>query len=103
MIKATILYSTDAVIGFTVISHGDPIVCSAVSMLVINTINSIEKFTSLTERDYHCTWDNDGGYISFSLNGSHMRDTGAGILLDAMVLGLESVRQQYPKDFKFEK
>ena len=38
--------------GFTVKGHagfsdsGSDIVCSAVSMLVINTINSIEKFTS---------------------------------------------------------
>ena len=103
MIKATILCcDAGTVIGFRLISHGNPIVCSAVSMLAINTVNSIEKLTGLTEQDYHCEWDDDGGYISFSLNSPHMRDTGAGILLDAMVLGLESVSEQYPKDIKLK-
>jgi len=103
MIKTTILCCDEGtVIGFTIKYHGDPIVCAAVSLLVINTFNSIEKLTGLTERDYHCKYDDSGGFIDFSLNDPNMRDTGAGILLDAMVLGLESVKQHYPKEIKIE-
>ena len=55
--------------GFKLSGHagfaeeGSDIVCSAVSMLVINTINCIEEFT---EEKFNYSADNDnGGYIDF--------------------------------------
>jgi len=102
MIKATILHNNEGMaVGFIVKSHGNPIVCSAVSMLVINTVNSIQMLTALTEADY-CFKCNDSGFIAFALRRSSLRNTGAGLLLDALVLGLDSVNAQYPKDIKFD-
>jgi len=101
MIRATIFHCNDGLaVGFTVKCHGDPIVCSAVSMLAINTLNSIEKLTPLKQADFRAMWNKNGGFIAFALKRPQLRDTGAGILLDSLVLGLHSVCEQYPKDLK---
>ena len=103
MIQATILYNREgAPVGFAVKSHGDPVVCSAVSMLTLNTVNSIAKLTSLSENDFYCQWDEAGGFLLFALKRSSQRNTGAGLLLDALVLGLSDVSRQYPRDIKFD-
>lgn len=85
--------------GFTVKNHGATHVCSAVSMLVINTINSIASLTSLKDKeDFKCKYNENGGFIEFSLIIKTSRDKGAGLLLDAMVLGLTSVQEQHPNE-----
>ena len=103
MIKATILHNRDGrAVGFAVKSHGDPIVCAAVSMLVLNTVNSIERLTAVTTDDFNCEWNAGGGFIVFALKRSSLRNTGAGLLLDALVLGLSDVSKQYPNDIQFD-
>ena len=81
-------------------NHGQTHVCAAVSMLVINTVNSIEKLTLDTK--FTCDWDDGGGYIKFLLDDENQRNTGAGILLDTLSLGLTDVSQEYPKDIKLK-
>ena len=99
MIKATIYHDGEgATVGFKIKNHGEPIVCAAVSMLVINTVNSIEKLTPLTKLDFDCQWDNAGGHLQFMLNSPGLRSSGAGLLLDALVLGLDSIKGQYPTE-----
>ena len=103
MIKAVILHNREGMaVGFVVKCHGDPIVCSAVSMLVINTVNCLQNLTPLTEDDYRLKWNTKGGFIGFGLVRSGLRSTGAGLLLDALVLGLSSVSEQYPNDIKLD-
>ena len=96
MIKIETTYdSENRLTGFTVDNHGSSYVCSAVSMLVINTINSIE---TLTNQPFNCFYNEGGGYISFALKGR--RSSKAGLLLDAMLLGLKSAKEQYPREVK---
>ena len=103
MINATILCNRQGLaVGFAVKYHGSPIVCSAVSALVINTVNSIQKLTAVIEEDYCCKWNERGGFVIFALKRSSLRNTGAGLLLDALVLGLNSISQQYPNDIDFD-
>ncbi|MCL1787769.1 MAG: ribosomal-processing cysteine protease Prp [Defluviitaleaceae bacterium] len=103
MIRATILHNrAGEAVGFAVKNHGDPVVCAAVSMLTLNTVNSIEKLTALTRQDFNCFWNDDGGFIVFALKRSSLRSTGAGLLLDALVLGLYDVSTQYPNDIQFD-
>ncbi|MCL2604751.1 MAG: ribosomal-processing cysteine protease Prp [Defluviitaleaceae bacterium] len=86
------------VTSFEVTHHGDSHVCAAVSMLVINTVNSIEAFT---QADFTCDCnEEEGGYLSFTLNTPRGEPIGgqAGLLLDAMVLGLESAAAQHPNE-----
>jgi uncharacterized protein YsxB (DUF464 family) len=101
MIKAVILHNKEGMaVGFSVKCHGEPIVCSAVSMLAINTVNSIQELAKITEDDFYCKLKKGGGYILFALKRSSLRGTGAGILLDALVLGLSSVSEHFPNDIK---
>ena len=86
MIKVTI-YKTDRheYAGFDISGHaeysesGSDIVCAAVSAIVINTINSIDRFT---DDKTSCVSDEESGEIP-----SH----DASLLLDSMVLGLEQI------------
>ena len=63
---------TGDICGFRLKGHADfaeagsDIVCSAVSVLTINTINCIELFT---KAKFECKTDeNKGGYLSFALS-----------------------------------
>jgi len=101
MIRAKFLYDKNRLaVGFIVKCHGHPIVCSAVSMLVLNTVNSIEELTLLTNKDFYAKWDTKGGYMAFWLKNTQLRNSGAGLLLDALVLGLSHISKQYPKEIK---
>ena len=83
--------------GFTVKGHagfaesGSDIVCSAVSMLVINTINSIEKFTS---DKFDVANDEVKGFIEFEFKEDEISQNSK-LLLDAMCLGLISAQESY--------
>ena len=83
--------------SFKVANHGESYVCAAVSMLVINTINSIE---ALTDAQFVCNTNEEEGQIDFSLTTPRSEPAGqsAGILIDAMALGLEDVAAEYPNE-----
>ena len=78
--------------GFDMSGHagyddiGKDIVCAAVSVLVINTLNSIERFT---DDETSCVSDEDTGSIEFRFDGIPSHD--ATLLLDSMILGLEEI------------
>jgi len=100
MIKAYICRnSAGQVCGFKVKDHGDPIVCSAVSVLCFNTVNSIEQFTDL---DFSADASQDGGDISFTVpfleEGG--KDDNATLLLNSLVLGLKQIELDYSNDLK---
>ena len=75
-------------------ANGYDIVCSAVSMLFINTVNSIEKFT-----DCNFKMDSDRKHNSYTVtfSGEYGHDTG--ILIDSLKLGLDSVYEQYGDEY----
>lgn len=73
---------------------GKDIVCAAVSVLVLNTLNAVEAFT---DEKFDFENDPDSGLldIRFQKPGGH----DAGLLLDAMVLGLKEIQSQYGTDY----
>ena len=74
--------------------YGKDIVCAAVSVLVINTINSLEELCHL---QMDVTTDIETGYIKCVLPND--LDEKSNVLLDALVLGLTSVESQYGEKF----
>jgi uncharacterized protein YsxB (DUF464 family) len=101
MIKATIYQNPDDVILRCILSghaeyadKGEDIVCSAVSMLFINTINSIEVLTKdklLVKNDAQKNrYD-----VSFVEQPSH----DAQLLMQSLQLGLSSISAKYGKQF----
>ncbi len=93
MIEVTI-YKTDRheYAGFDISGHaefsesGSDIVCAAVSAILINTVNSIDRFT-----------DDKTSYVSDEVSGTvefrfgQIPSHDASLLLDSMVLGLEQI------------
>ena len=73
---------------------GKDVVCAAISMLVINTINSID---SLTDCKFDIDSDEKKGIINVHFTGSVSKD--AALLLDAMVLGIDTVSKDYGKSY----
>lgn len=78
---------------------GYDIICSAVSLLVLNTINSIEKFT--TEKIVY-NIKNNGGYLKCTLPNikNNVDSHDAVLLLNAMAFGLKSLKSEYSKYIK---
>lgn len=100
MIKAYISRnSAGKIYGFKVKNHGEPIVCSAVSALCFNTVNSIEQFTEL---DFTLDASPDGGDMTFAV--PFLKDNGiddrASLLFDSLVLGLKQIELDYNNDLK---
>ena len=93
MIQVTI-YKTGRheYVGFDLSGHagyddlGKDIVCAAVSSIVINTVNSIERFT---DDRTSCISDEGDGRIEFRFSQTPSHD--ASLLLDSMILGLEQI------------
>lgn len=90
---------SDEVYGFKASNHGDEIVCSAVSALTINTINSINCFTDVVGVYKYKT---DGGFLVFKIdsikNGNSNKDVN--LLFGSMLLGLNSIMNEYSEHLK---
>ncbi len=92
MIQATIFRNQNGqYVGFDCIGHagyaaaGEDIVCAGVSALVFNTVNAIDRFTEETKEET--------GEISVRFRSSVSHD--AQLLIDALLLGLQGIQQQY--------
>jgi len=73
---------------------GQDIVCSAVSILVTNTINSIEKFTA---DGFSCEVDEANGDVQFAFTDEVGSESE--LLVESMLLGLGAIAQEYGNDF----
>lgn len=71
--------------------HGQDIVCAAVSVLVINTINSIE---SMTEDRFEDSIREENGEVEFRIISSPVSSS-AELLLRSLVLGLKGIHSEY--------
>ena len=103
MVNAWIYRHNNRITGFKLTGHADSgeygkdIVCAAVSVLSINTVNSIEqiaKIKPLIDSD-----DKNGGYLSVSVPKSDDKivESKAQVLLEALEIGLEDISKSYKK------
>ncbi len=96
MITFTLWKSKHQYKGFECSGHADfaeegsDIVCSAVSALVINTVNSIDHFT---KDDYEVEQAEDGGFLRVKFTGELSEQSG--LLMDSLILGLENIAADY--------
>ena len=96
MITIVIRKEKDEIVAFSVTGHaeyadkGQDIVCSAVSALTINAVNSVERLTN----DRICAAEADGE-LHAEIQGTAGPETQ--LLLKSMVLGLKSIAEQYPQ------
>ncbi|MCL1935294.1 MAG: ribosomal-processing cysteine protease Prp [Defluviitaleaceae bacterium] len=102
MIKIDILKNLDGdVFSFKVQNHGNPLVCSAVSILSQNCVNSIEVLTELKENDYVLDFKEEG-FIYFSIikNKISTNNKDAALLLNSFFLGISEIFNAYPNEIK---
>ena len=87
-------------IGFQTEGHagyaesGEDIVCAAISVLVINTINSLDQLAS---QKIKLVTNEEEGLIDCRFDGQINEKSK--LLLDSMVLGLREIKKQYGKTF----
>ncbi|MDR1687917.1 MAG: ribosomal-processing cysteine protease Prp [Clostridiales bacterium] len=100
MIKATVFRNKNGEIcAFKVKNHGKSIVCAAVSVLTVNAVNSVEKFTG---EEAKCSYKEEGGYINFEMprimRGFSNEKTS--LLMDSFYLGLTGVARDNPESIE---
>lgn len=88
-------------LGFDLYGHaddeavrGEDVVCAAISALAINTVNSLEV---LAKADISCREGAEGGELSCRFN--RLPDEKASLLVDSLLLGLDSVRKAYGGEY----
>ena len=87
-------------VGFSTQGHanyseyGTDIICSAVSALTLNTINSIEKFTDVK---FKLNSSQKNGIIDFKITSEC--DDKSTLLLESMILGLKGIQKDYGKKY----
>ena len=74
--------------------YSQDIVCSAVSALVLNTVNSIEAFTKDSMK---VKADEEKGLIQVYFPSPVGQKTK--LLMDALVLGLKMIQKEYKNDY----
>ena len=74
--------------------YGFDIVCAAISVLTINTINSLEQ---LTKDTFNLTQDEDLGLIEVGF--THPISDGGKLLMDSYVMGVRSIEESYGSQY----
>ena len=101
MIRITIYKdkSNNDIVGFISKGHagydrsGKDIICAATSILIINTVNSIEQFTDV---EFEGSSDEKKAIVKFMIN-KNKNNKESLVLLKAMELGLTEIARDNPK------
>ena len=101
MVKVTIYQNKDlGPLGFKSLGHagfanaGEDVVCAGVSVLVINTVNSLDR---LTDNIFDVNQDAEKGCIEVRV--SDRFDERGKLLLDSMILGLKEIQKSYGDEY----
>ena len=100
MTEITIIKSDSKYKGFTCMGHaeyaaeGEDIVCAAISVLTINTINSIDE---LTDDEIIVSADDEEGDLQMYFTDAPSKESI--LLMDSLKLGLETISSQYGEEF----
>ncbi|SDB09397.1 hypothetical protein SAMN02910417_00700 [Eubacterium oxidoreducens] len=74
--------------------EGEDIVCAGISVLAINTVNSIEF---LTKQQFTLNDDEISGDLEMRFSSPAQEDTA--LLIESMILGLKMIRKQYGNNY----
>ena len=89
MINVILFNKKEKPLGFEITNHGKDIVCSAVSALSLNTVNSIKTFTNAK---FTLDFNKNGGFLKFIMLEYCENAT---LLLNSLILGLEGIKLEY--------
>ncbi len=101
MIKVKVIRKNDIIYGFRVSGHalfdnkGKDIVCAAVSMLTINTVNAFETF--LPDEAKNVNVDPKRACIECVFENEPSKE--ARLLMDTFLLGIRGTEKEYGHEF----
>lgn len=107
MTKVTVSYKSSIVsleasghAGYA--SHGEDIVCAAISVLMQTAVNSLEAVAGIKQFIYEA--DESGYmYIELPVNLEKSQADKAEVILRTILTGLEGIAEAYPKNMKLLK
>lgn len=73
---------------------GEDIICAAVSVLVINTINSVEH---LVHDEFDLVTEQESGLVDFFLKDGYSSESL--LLIQSLVLGLQGIQKNYGTEY----
>ncbi|MCD8338498.1 MAG: ribosomal-processing cysteine protease Prp [Lachnospiraceae bacterium] len=100
MIVFTVRKSENQYRGFSFEGHagyaeaGNDIVCAAVSVLALNTANSIEAFT---DDFFRQELSEDGGFLKMDFPDGVSE--ASSLLMDSLVLGIQGIQADYGEEY----
>jgi len=100
MIQVIVKKQNENIIGFHMEGHsgyadrGSDIICSAISALAINCVNSIEEFT---EDEFSVGSDEERGMLDFELTSKPSKESE--LLLQSLLLGVEEISKSYGNQY----
>jgi len=100
MTKIVLFLKNGEYTGFCAAGHagygvkGEDIVCSAISVLTTNTINSLDV---LSKDEIEFGIDEDDGYLCLNLKTNN--DPASQLFMKSLVMGLEGIREEYGSKF----
>ncbi len=100
MISMTFFSKNGQITGFECRGHADyaeegsDIVCSAVSALTINTVNSLEQFTA---DEFKAEAREEGGYLRCELTEGF--SDRAALLMNSLSLGIDMIEETYGQEY----
>ena len=98
MIKIILFYDSKNLVAFKINGHAPNYICAGVSVLALNTINCIEKFT----RDkFFFDYNKDGGMIDFKFL-DHKISHDACLLIKTLAFGLKDIYKTYKNFIKIQ-
>ena len=99
MITVNIYQKENKICAFEISGHagyvpaGADIVCAAVSILALNTLNAVERFTDTAFRVQ--ADEKTGGYLKAVFPIEGMEDERVQLLLQTLLLGLSEMQEEY--------
>ncbi|MCH5252157.1 MAG: ribosomal-processing cysteine protease Prp [Lachnospiraceae bacterium] len=100
MIQVIVKMKEETITGFHIEGHsgyaksGSDIICSAISALAINCVNSIEE---LTQDKFSVDSDEQRGMIDFQLTGAISKESQ--LLLKSLILGVKEISKTYGSQY----
>lgn len=98
MIEVIFYQQKNEINGFEIKNHGSPTTCAAVSILALNTCNSIEAFTDSV---FNISYEPNGGFIKFLINEPLICEK-VKLLLNSLKLGLEGIKAEYSDEISIK-
>ena len=98
MIKIILFYDSRNLVALRINGHAPDYICAGVSVLALNTINCIEKFT---HDKFFCDYNKNGGMIDFKFL-DHKISHDACLLIKTLEFGLKDIYKTYKNFIKIQ-